>query len=549
MKALSFTIKTEQPLLLTSFAGDANSNVSYSYIPGSVVRGMIIGRYLKQKGERELELSDPAVYQLFFSGEHTRYLNGYPMSYSMSNKSDRTLPIPHSWKREKTDALTTDGICSIYDLSSTDAPTLKSPKALGENFWNNSGGQVDIYRPRRRMSVHTQRDRQKGRATKANGQVFRYEAIAPGETFQTVIICQDDDASSLQDLVKVSPTAWLGGSRSAGYGKVTLSEPTVLDNWQEISGRRTSDENTWQVTLLSHTLLRDSFGQPIADANALKAAIEAALTAAEKPTTLSSASPGQTFLGRTLIGGFNRKWGLPLPQRQALAAGSVITFQGEAPSTEQIKHLEQNGIGERRVEGFGRIAINAWSAPHMQAQIADEQPRRQVQPEASEPATVQAAQTIAKRIFRQRLEQAFIQETGKLQISPNKLSNSQLSRLELAARRGLSQESFDPVIKFLKTDNLTKTARRQFESSQIKSGRRQQPFYDKLNHLVMPKAGQTTVAFAWLKPYNSAHQLDVVLTPTVTCRLEDEAGKKLAKEFTLRLIMSIAKRAKKEAVS
>ena len=33
----------EQPLLLTSLQGDPNSSVSFSYIPGSVVRGALIG--------------------------------------------------------------------------------------------------------------------------------------------------------------------------------------------------------------------------------------------------------------------------------------------------------------------------------------------------------------------------------------------------------------------------------------------------------------------------------------------------------------------------
>jgi CRISPR-associated protein Csx10 len=34
MKAITLTLHTQQPILATSFQGDPNSDVSYSYIPG-----------------------------------------------------------------------------------------------------------------------------------------------------------------------------------------------------------------------------------------------------------------------------------------------------------------------------------------------------------------------------------------------------------------------------------------------------------------------------------------------------------------------------------
>ena len=42
MKAITYTITLEQPVLVTSLDGDPNSGVAFDYIPGSVIRGMII---------------------------------------------------------------------------------------------------------------------------------------------------------------------------------------------------------------------------------------------------------------------------------------------------------------------------------------------------------------------------------------------------------------------------------------------------------------------------------------------------------------------------
>ena len=51
MKAITFSLTTQQPLLATSFQGDPNSDVSYSYIPGSMIRGAVIGRYMLSGAE------------------------------------------------------------------------------------------------------------------------------------------------------------------------------------------------------------------------------------------------------------------------------------------------------------------------------------------------------------------------------------------------------------------------------------------------------------------------------------------------------------------
>lgn len=57
-----------------------------------------------------------------------------------------------------------------------------------------------------------------------------------------------------------------------------------------------------------------------------------------------------------LVGGFNRKWGLELPQTLAVSAGSVLVFEATQTLTpEELLTLEHEGLGDRKAEGFGRF--------------------------------------------------------------------------------------------------------------------------------------------------------------------------------------------------
>ncbi|HRF99253.1 MAG TPA: hypothetical protein PLZ51_28770, partial [Aggregatilineales bacterium] len=63
MKTIYYRITLHEPTILTQIEGDPNSAVSYDFIPGSVLRGIVISKY--QRGE--LNLADETVKRLFFS--------------------------------------------------------------------------------------------------------------------------------------------------------------------------------------------------------------------------------------------------------------------------------------------------------------------------------------------------------------------------------------------------------------------------------------------------------------------------------------------------
>ena len=125
MKVITVSLHTQQPLLATSFQGDPNSDVSYSYIPGSMVRGAAIARYMKQRGLSELDLDRDEVKRLFFDANSTKYLN----AYLLSNEGKRTLPVLRSWFREKDAELNKESPeIKVFDFSIDITEELDSPK-------------------------------------------------------------------------------------------------------------------------------------------------------------------------------------------------------------------------------------------------------------------------------------------------------------------------------------------------------------------------------------------------------------------------------------
>jgi CRISPR-associated protein Csx10 len=537
MKGITFSICTLEPILATSFQGDPNSDVSYSYIPGSMVRGAVIARYLRHHQLSELALNDQLVKDLFFDETKTIYLN----AYLLSKEGTRTLPAPLSWFKDKDAKLPeTDegGSMIIYDRAlNNELPDGVTPKRVEQKFCTVKDEDVILYSDKRRINIHNFRNRKKGKGNKAEGDIFRYDALDEGQTFQAVILCQDSDVlAKIRPLLSELTKIWLGGSQSAGYGKTEVSNVNPLaENWCEIEipPDKRVNNNKLAITLLSDTILRDRCGQAVADASLIKPAIEETLG-----TTLAQPKSVVIYTSSTLIGGFNRKWGLPLPQLPALLAGTIVIFEGITLNIEQVQHLELYGIGERRNEGFGRIAVNWLDEKELQAKKPDKV--RIGQPKIEE-SSCSLANLMLERILRQRLEKQLIKKLGEGDAVIDKanldnISNSQLSRLWLAAREGLSTGSFSPLQEFLNPENLTKTAREQFQKTKMKTG--SDSLYTKINSWL-------DEASSWI-PNTDRQKLEVTITPDLKQGINDDLGNQLIIEYTLRLIMAVAKKAIKE---
>lgn len=444
MKVLTYSLCLEQPLLATSLEGDPNSSRSHDYIPGSQMRGLLIRRYREHAQLPGDNLpADPVAQQRFFSGA-VRFLHAYPL---LAN-GQRALPMPLSLRRRK--GQSSGAAYAALNLADPEgrelleeAGLLAQFQALGEPFCALAGREgLRSYRPDHTVAIHIQRDRTYGRARRGSGEVFRYDALAAGQWFAGAIVCDDDDdAQELHALLAQEPTAWLGRSRSAQYGRVRIDQVAILDPaWREASGERPTPGAPLTMTLLSDLLLRDALGREI---------VAPAAETLGKALGLSVAVlTAGSFTATTLVGSYNTTASLPAVQRHALRAGSVITLQPDATLspdelTARLASVMWSSLGERRAEGYGRVAFNWVTAPQLQVSRASA-----YRPVAAEPPTPLSATAsrmaglMANRLLARQIDEAIARFVRDQVVEASDVvarmpSSSQIGRVRVLIRRAL----------------------------------------------------------------------------------------------------------------
>lgn len=447
---ITYRITLEQPTLVTALQGDPNSGVAFDYLPGSALRGALIGHYLARNGsEPNGDLAaTPKTRRLFFDGT-VRFLNGYPHlppEASGTGRSRRMLPLPSSWHRPKGKQEYARDFAESSPFSNDESPTeqwqpFRAPFGV---VTENGAGKNILYHhsPARLVTVHNQRDRKMGRATRESGEVFRYDALGAGQTFDAAIVCfSEDEANTIASLLNEMDVVTLGGSRSVGYGRCRIHDVSVHNaGWHEAGNDElTLPDDRIVVTLLSSAIVRDETGQHVASVDAVKRVFAETLNV--------QLIEDSAFLRTEIVGGFNRKWGLPLPQVLAVRMGSVFIFSMQRSAAVEpddleakLAALEWEGIGERRVDGFGRIAINRHTA-NKETQVKalkdmsiSARPRV---PEIKDKDNRALAERMVERMVRKKLDVALVKKVNRLARNVTAPSNSQLARLRMAFREAL----------------------------------------------------------------------------------------------------------------
>jgi CRISPR-associated protein Csx10 len=458
-KTLVYRVELEQPVIATAVEGDPNSSVSSNHLPGSALRGALIARYLRRFDQDDLAGDDRAR-RLFFDGR-TRFLNAYPVARDAYGNPHATLPTPLSYYHEKGEKRELRDFARSSPSVDDDAGGETQWKRAGPPFQTHMHGELHLEKPERRVTVHNQRDRIKGRATEERGELFRYDALASGQTFQAAICCETAaDAALLKELLEAGSRLQIGGARSADYGAVRIvgdaEQPD--DPWHECgSGPPPVREDDGQVvvTLLSHALVRGAQGQFTVEKTAITRAINRALGFDES----EKLSLKRAFVRNEVVGGFNRKWNLPLPQTLAAKMGSVLVLETPDPLPgdfqERLAALEREGIGARQAEGFGRVAVNRYGMDGRRdlprVRDPDDEDEALVpdrRSTAHDPEAQEIAQHMADRLLRRQLDLALVKQAGQLARGFSRLyehgsepTPSQLGRLREKFRNAAHQPS------------------------------------------------------------------------------------------------------------
>jgi CRISPR-associated protein Csx10 len=514
MKALVIPLILEGPVLITNMGnGDENSSSSLPYIKGSSLRGLLIGRYLAENPAKDL-LDDSNAVDLFFS-ENVSFLNAYP-SVDRAGLV-RSLPLPLSWYKKKDEALDTSLPVQDFavDIDESFDENLRFPFCSPDV----DNERVPLLRPEQVLATHISGEA-RGVVRAEQNTVFQYQALAAGQKFTAVILTKTGDMRKrLRDLLVKNPIMHLGRSRSARYGRIRIDVDNLKekdDEWKEASSDSRNAKTI--ITLLSDAILRDEFGQQTNDLDLWLAA------RLNKPGLKSS----HRFITNALIGGFNRKWGLPLPQTHALGMGSVFVYPSSQLTPDDLSEVLENGVGERCVEGFGRIAVNWHTKPRFE--VVDQNPISPPRRMSLSDTSQLMAKQMAEKILRQRLD-ALLSETALRYRISGSINNHQLSRLRYQLRQVINAGSgeVNRIISFL--GDLKSKAADQYKRSRV--------FYDQ---------HQSSRLRNWLE--EKLDELDGLtlpfgLLPTVAGQ-KAEMKDELKKEYTLRLIEAVVNLRMKE---
>ncbi len=395
-------LELEAPAVLTGPAQGANRVATLPYAPGSTIRGALAALIANEVGEHDArrDLDD-----LVLSGK-VRFLNAHP-----TGEGRRSVPRPlsfHTEKRPRDERERIDAI-AIGEEGDDLAPDLTLVPAR-EPFVRRSGAAFAAVEPSRTARLHHQRDRTMGRAwtritsegaEEPRGALFSYESLSPNQeliAFLQIVVDGEERGDILERLRDRlhGRTVLLGRSRRAGYGgraRVQLGPPRDRElDTVDVQGEDLEIGARLRALLLAPYIGRDPrTGQqdPVALECELTSALGGRARIVERVWTA------------TRVQAFNRHWGAPVPTVPALAGGSVLLLAAEAPlPAALLRDIEHQGLGERREEGFGRIAF--LRAPELRVRSEPALPSRQPSPG---PMT-EEARRLQHSIARARLERA-----------------------------------------------------------------------------------------------------------------------------------------------
>lgn len=359
---LHYKLWLRSPAIVSTLSGDPDSATTQPFIPGSVLRGVLAARLLASGVS-----ADSEEFRRIVLSSEVRYLHAYP-----ELAGERPLPSSSSWKSEKADpnrAIDLAAFSGAIDASveAEDFGRVWPEEALVSipapfAAVSASAGSRSVAAPPIGSRLHQQRDRVKGRPwTKRNGSteerrgvIFPFEYLEADQAFRGVIQIMPAaamDIERIKHLVGTGPML-VGRSRRAGYGgeaevELTGQARREYENVQGSISRDVGRGTSFRAFLASAYVGRHPATGQI-DPSALRQELHFRLGAA--------ATVERTRWAFETVGAFNQKWRLEVPQAQVVAAGAVLVLKSTSViSVATLRAIEHEGLGERRVEGFGRV--------------------------------------------------------------------------------------------------------------------------------------------------------------------------------------------------
>lgn len=462
---LRYRLTLHEPALITRVSGDQNLVATRDFIPGSSIQGVFASRYLAAGPAADDE------FHRLITGPSIRYLGAHP-AIEYRGKSERSFPVPHSIRRDKT----LEG--NVIDLAgeTTPPPVRRVPgwailprmRATGSPaLQTKTSISYHHARPEDRRIGHAlsvEQARARGVRPEQAGAFFSYEAIDSDQCFLGAILGARSTLETIAQLVRSGDTVRIGRSRNSQYGGeacwewIDPSPVSVVSCDAEISGWKHLQTNEGgqrpsagrlAITLLSPMLARNENGHfvPTLPISQIASALGSTIIIEKSFTRV----------GRW--GGYFSHQRLPRQQVPSVEAGSVFIVHAEPePAPEKLLEVARRSFGCRTTEGFGRISIE----PLQQApKLSGSPPKAAASPRAPTSAVAELAESLLRRqaeeaIAHDALETALATKLGTI-------TGSLLHRLATIVRGAQSVEDIAKPIK-----EMRETAQKKMERCVVK---------------------------------------------------------------------------------
>ena len=351
-KALLLTLTAEEPLVITDGSAESIGHQTLEYIPGSMLLGAFAFAWRAQHPNDHPDSNEE--FCSFFLSNAASWGHAYP---TYGDKP--CVPIPLCFQKVKNfngllaadDDIDPKTGCVINLLpleqdsqldeilrqSGRQVDAIKLKK-LGRGFMSADCLRTPLLYQHWNMHVAIASNRKA-----ADRQLFGFSSLAPQSEFCSVILCSSEEIQQqLLHFLKAIPSICVGHARSAGYGKLRLTNIEATSLAQDFTP--SPDQATF--FLLSDYIPARSWEQPL---QSLMHELESALGC-----TIAPSEKTKLFCDYSVLASFNNMWSLPRRSVTTLVKGSVfsLNFEGTVQLPQYIC------LGSRQNEGYGRIWIN-----------------------------------------------------------------------------------------------------------------------------------------------------------------------------------------------
>ncbi len=329
-KYLQFDIQALDNLKLGKFERDTNNEYTHSYIPGSVIKGAIVWGLVQRNG---------SVPKTFLNGD-TIFYNAYPII-----NENTTVPMMQGYVGNKQEIRSKrDEVQIKHSFNNTAHENVIPYNNYEFIAYSKSSTHVLGYNPKKIENLHI--NKKDAENDNSDSKMFRYEAVKKGECFRSYIRIDENYIGDINEILK--EVIYFGGSRGSGYGKCKISNIKCISNVQMHYSDMDIRDNIY-IYFLSDAILYyngrvNTYIPP--EVLKVKLGIKGICEYLKSYANLTKAST------------FNTMYNTNTVCYSAVSKGSVIKYRIEEKiEPEKIRELIAKGVGIRKEDGYGQIAI------------------------------------------------------------------------------------------------------------------------------------------------------------------------------------------------